>query len=165
MTTITYRDGVLAADSGVFNESRNLHEGAMQKVFQLMGGLLYAGAGDADDRAVRALLDNVRSPDQLPGAKELLATSCDINAVVVFPDGQVFTISCDASDADDEDDTTWDAEIIPLRAPYLALGSGCQIAMGAMWAGKSAVQAVEAACEHNVWTRGPVQSLRLAVRK
>jgi ATP-dependent HslUV protease subunit HslV len=160
MTTICYRSGTLASDSGVFHPERNLHEGATQKVFQLAGGLLYAGAGDADDRAVRALLDGVRSPDQLPSAKDLLATGCDINAVVIFPDGQVYTVACNAPDEED-DAGTWSAEIILLRAPYLALGSGREIALGALWAGKSAEQAVEAACEHNVWTRGPVQSLRL----
>ena len=162
MTTIAYRDGVLAADSGVFDVERNLHEGATQKVFALTGGLLYAGAGDVDDRAIRALLDNVRSPDQLPSTADLLAADTEISAIVVFPDGQVFTVmtSCGDEDADNPH-LDWCAEIIPIKAPYVAIGSGKQIALGALWAGKSAIQAVESAIEHNVWTRGPVQSLRL----
>jgi hypothetical protein len=164
MTTIAYRDGVLAADSGVFDVESNLHEGATQKVFLLTGGLLYAGAGDVDDRAIRTLLDNVRSPDQLPSSTDLLATDTEISAVVVFPDGQVFTVTTSYGDEDkDTPHLDWCAEIIPIKAPYVAIGSGKQIALGALCAGKSAVQAVEAACEHNVWTRGPVQSLKLRI--
>lgn len=162
MTTIAYKDGVLASDSMVSDVHRGLYEGTTQKVFQLSGGCLYASSGDYDDRAVRALLDSVRSPDQLPSPQQLW--ECDVNAdcVLVFPDGQVFiiTITTDVEPGDDENPVQA-AEIFQVSAPYVAVGSGRQIALGAMWAGRSAAQAIEAACEHNVWTRGPVQSMRL----
>ena len=160
MTTIAYKEGVLASDSGAFDDQRNLYLGFTPKVYTLSGGLLYGAAGDIDDRAVRNLLDAVRSPDQLPSTRELLETKCDVEAIVVFPDGKLFTIMVAKAD-EDKPDSDWVAEVAEIRTPYIALGSGRQIALGAMWAGLTATKAIEAAMEHNVWTRGPVQSLKV----
>ena len=49
---------------------------------------------------------------------------------------------------------TWDG------AAYAAIGSACDVALGALHAGATAEQAVEAAIEHSQWAHGPVRSLR-----
>jgi hypothetical protein len=162
MTTCAYKDGILATDSMVSDVTRGTYEGSTQKVFQLAGGCLYASAGEFDDRAVRALLDQVRSPDQIPSAKDLMECGVNVDAILVFPDGAIFqiTLTCEY-DEEDENARDVGANVFPVSAPYVAVGNGRQVALGAMWAGKTASQAIEAACEHNVWTRGPVQSMRI----
>ena len=52
--------------------------------------------------------------------------------------------------------------IMPIHnTPYIAGGTGSTIALGAMHAGASAVEAIQAAIAHDSHTRGPVRSLKL----
>ena len=45
-------------------------------------------------------------------------------------------------------------------APYAVCGAAHEVAFGALHAGATAEQAVEAAVEHSQWAHGPVRSLR-----
>ena len=46
--------------------------------------------------------------------------------------------------------------------PYISIGTGHQIALGAMFAGATAVEAIKAAIEHDSHTQGPVFSMKVA---
>lgn len=50
---------------------------------------------------------------------------------------------------------------VPIKGPYFALGSGSDIALGALWMGASAQQAVNAAISHNVHCDGTIDSVEL----
>lgn len=56
----------------------------------------------------------------------------------------------------------YDDQLAPVEIPAPhAMGSGWIIAKSAMALGKTAKEAVELACELNVWTAGPVQAMEL----
>lgn len=146
MTTIAYRDGIMAADSAVSNPDSGMLIGRTpNKVIRLPSGALYGSAGDLDDRLLLAMIFDVKTPDDLPDPVALSEIKQSIDAIFVFPDRRVFAVS-----------TNERACATMLEGEFFALGSGGDIAIGAMAAGASAYQAVEIACEWNSWTRPPI---------
>jgi ATP-dependent protease HslVU (ClpYQ) peptidase subunit len=148
VTTIAYKDGVLACDSAWSEDSRII--GLINKIRRFDTGVLYGGAGAADDRALLNLLHKVTHPNDLPPYDTIWEIQNSVTAIVVFPDGRVFEVST----GDD------DCGVCPLDSPA-AVGSGKWIAIGAMEAGASAVEAVEIACKRDCHSKGPVHSLAL----
>lgn len=51
--------------------------------------------------------------------------------------------------------------VVTVNGPYIALGAGDEVAMGAMAAGASPERAVEIACQLNAYTGGPVVSMSI----
>jgi ATP-dependent protease HslVU (ClpYQ) peptidase subunit len=147
MTVITYRDGVMACDS-CWSED-NLVIAMQPKIFRLRGGALYGAAGDVDDRAIMDAVEGARTPADLPSFQFLFDIKNDVQALVVFPNGDVYLIETDP------------AGVMPVRAPFSAIGCGKKIALGALAAGKSAVEAAEIACEYDVFCRPPIYLLNL----
>jgi ATP-dependent protease HslVU (ClpYQ) peptidase subunit len=156
VTVIAYRDGVLAGDSGWSDNGVFITN--QTKVLRLDTGVLYGGAGHADDRELLHLLKNVASPHRLPSARSLIDASRECGAIIVFPDGAVWTITT----GDNED-----SGVCPIAAPFIAIGSGSKIAHGAMLAGASAARAVEVTCGQfgDIYCKPPVHTLRLEPRK
>jgi ATP-dependent protease HslVU (ClpYQ) peptidase subunit len=148
MTTIAYKDGVLACDSAWSEDSRII--GLITKIKRLDTGVLYGAAGAGDDRALLTLLQKVREPDDLPSCDDLWNIHSDISALVVFPDQSVYLVYTGSEDCG----------VMPLGEPA-AVGSGKWLAIGAMEAGKSAVDAVKIACKRDCHSKGPVHSLAL----
>jgi ATP-dependent protease HslVU (ClpYQ) peptidase subunit len=146
MTTIAYKDGVLACDSAWSEDSRIV--GSITKITRFETGVLYGSAGHGDDRALVSLLRLVRTPDDLPSVNDLWDIHQEITALVVFPDKQVYMVFTG----------TDDCGAFPLTPPA-AIGSGKWIALGAMDAGKGAVEAVKIACNRDCHSRLPVHSL------
>lgn len=72
-----------------------------------------------------------------------------LQAIAVEPTGEVFYYYNSLSPSG------------PLEAPFYAIGSGALAAMGALHAGASIEQSVEIASFCDVWTGGPVRTLRL----
>ena len=66
----------------------------------------------------------------------------------IFLDGIVHTFETDNGPAFEH------------RPSYFAVGSGMDFAIGAMWMGASAEEALKAAIEHDAYTRGPILVLR-----
>lgn len=155
MTTIVYRNGVMASDSALTDghEDGPAHYiGDCQKVFRLASGAVYGSSGDDDDRDLRALLDHVRNGSEMPSREQLYElTAQDMNAIVAFAPDDVWLIH--VSDKD--------ASACQIASEYLAIGAGKQFAMGALAAGVNAVQAVQLAIQHDINSRGPVQVIRL----
>lgn len=142
MTTIAYKDGVMAADRSLTYK----HEwcGNVQKVWKFDTGCLYGARGEGDDRALRALLSKVKTPDDLPTAITLAEIENDVTALFVFPHGEVWTVRSGKDSA----------EAMKIDGRFHAIGSGRKYALGAMFAGADAGHAVIAAKVFDLHTDG-----------
>lgn len=139
MTTVAYKAGVLAADSLV--TSNGVRDGAARKIAKHKGMLL-GGAGCWS--TVTKFMDWVRAGAQ---GECPIETGGEANGFVVMPDGRFIMWS-------GRGPTT-------TESPYFAFGSGREFALGAMAAGASAEEAVRVAIELDVYSGGPVTTLRL----
>lgn len=143
MTTIAYRDGVLAADTamsrgatlirGIEKTARRPRDGALAAI---VGAGYYAGPFFAWFHA--GCEGDPPRVDQDPDG-------C-VTGIVVEPNGVATIYEMGG----------W----YELRAPYWAIGSGRDQALGAMFAGADAETAVRAAIEHDHGTHGDVRVLR-----
>lgn len=142
MTTIAIRDGIMAADTSVWE---GCYRGSKQKIVRTSLGHLFATCGDSGitERLAKWIEDG-ESEDRLPRIVE----KTDFAALVLYRDGSVghYTERFMRSMID---------------GPFFALGSGNEFALGAMAMGASAEKAVEIACQFDPWSRGPVQVERL----
>ncbi|UTU08031.1 putative NTN hydrolase domain protein [Caulobacter phage C1] len=152
MTCIVYRDGVLACDSWVLDIWTKI--GQFPKIAKREtrdGAILFAASGNSGH--CKTFLDWGRGDgfaDWVSGQYEPPSLGEGDNTatgMVFMPDG-----SC----------VRFDAGLPPyaLQGPFFAIGSGSWVALGALEAGATAEQAVEAAIKWDVGTNGPVRSLR-----
>lgn len=149
MTVITYRAGIMACDSNWSDEGGFIVNSQI-KIQRLSNGMLYGSAGDVDERALLKILHKVKNANQLPTSEALRAIPEDLSALVVFPNWKIFTI-----------DTGKDGCVCPVQGEFTAIGSGRQVAIGAMAAGASAYSSADIACQHNIYCRPPIHQLRL----
>ncbi len=156
MTIVAYRDGIMAGDRCWSSEG--LLVSSATKVRRL-NGKLYGGAGDSDDRALVELLLPVQLPAELPTRAQLVALNISVSALLVFSfeahicmRPRIFVV-----DAGKPDETG----IYEVQMPFIAVGSGREVAMGAMAAGADAKRAAEIACELVTSCRPPVDTLGL----
>lgn len=141
MTVIAYRDGVMASDSGVFSQGTIMPWG--RKVCRGPDGVLYGGVGDVALcseflRRVAAGEDFLLPQDKGDGA--------DFSVLIVRGD-----------------EVSWllpGGEVRLFDAPYAAIGAAMDVAIGAMWAGASAEDAVRACLLHSQSAGGVVQVVR-----
>lgn len=139
MTTIAYKAGVLAADTGVFD--RDVYCGRARKIGRLPAGGLFGVAGTLQSLARFTTWVN----QGCEGGKPEL--DADSEALIVRKDDTVHWYGA-----------TQDVEI---EGPYHAIGSGFRVAMGAMAAGASAIEAVEICARLDAYTRAPLEFLVL----
>lgn len=157
MTTIAYKDGVLAADSceTVEGEDSGTYKGLCLKIF-CVGAFRVALQGDSSPGMVwlawfRSVAEKTVNNQYIlwPTPPEMvdrfLDHGADFTAVVLCPNKRLFIY--------DE----WGLPI-EVSEPFYAVGSGAKAARGAMAAGAGAVAAVEAACVVDPYTSGPVHS-------
>lgn len=161
MTTIAFKSGLMACDS-CHSTAGGLIVISNIKIQRLASGALLGGAGDGDDRAVVELLDAIKNPVNLPSRKDLEATRTDYTGLLVFPNGRVFQI--DIEQPKDKQDFVAAVEEI-IGRNFAAVGSGHEIAIGAMAAGASAADAVAIACDWDTGSRLPVHVVGLAPPK
>jgi len=131
---------VLASDSNC--SAGGLRVYRVRKIFRLEDGSLAGFAGDlAEGMKMIDWLDDGAEPESRPGIQ-------NVHGLVVRPSGRI---------------TLYEGGVpINPRAPkYIAIGTGQGVAMGAMFSGASAIEAVRAAIEHDDCSRGPVISMRL----
>lgn len=145
MTTIAYRDGILASDSRAY-AGENLELGEKQKIVAtetVSGPALIGVSTMVPGLAERlwAWLEDGGEEDEIPDLK-----GGNFTALVIRPAGVFFYNSSPYPSG-------------PLSAPYHAIGSGAQYALGAMHAGATAVTAVQAAKEMDVWSGGRTRML------
>lgn len=149
MTTIAYRDGMIAADTGMtIGETRLGH---MTKIAVSKHGRKLGGAAGSAGYC-HAFLMAITEGQDFPAAVEdsqgtdrgLLIESDKPNDMHIFESGGVFIVR---------------------DVPYYALGSGRDIALGAMFQGATAEQAVRAALQHSAWTYGNVLTFAFKERR
>ena len=142
MTTVVYRDGVMASDSQ-YVENDTIIPGHHPKVFRLPGGGLmgYCGLVEIAYQVLKVIEDS----KPLDALDEFFSHNTTI--LIVHETGKI--------------SYTNGREWTPLKAPYVAIGSGSPVAYGALALGASAKQAVQVAIKHDTGTGGRVQALEL----
>jgi hypothetical protein len=136
--------------------SNGMQTTSLTKIDRLSSGALFGASGDGDVRAVLALIDKVKSPDKLPTKAELAATRCELTGIIVFKTGQVWMIAIERQGEH------FDAMVWPANRSIAGVGSGGELAIGAMAAGKNAIEAVRIACRYDINSRAPVHTVKLA---
>lgn len=136
MTTIAYRDGVLAADT-LFN-ANDMRDSYGPKIFRV-GKVLVGVAGSiAAGLRLRGWVES-----GMKGESPYFGTDHG-NGIVASEAGVM----------------VWSgAGCWPVREPFYALGSGQAFAIGAMAAGKRSDQAVRIAARFDIYTGGKVTIL------
>lgn len=142
MSVITYRDGIMAADSRAYSGGHR-PIGRKQKIRRLDDGSL-VGVGTAAVGLSEWLHEWVQD-----GCNETLSlptghSAAEFTVLKVTPDGRAFL----ASDAL--------AMAGPIEAPYFAVGSGASYALGAMAYGASATEAAAIAAEMDPLCGAPI---------
>lgn len=151
MTVIAYKDGVMACDSCW--SDNGLVVNSANKIVKLSAGGLLGEAGDSDTRDIIRLLDKVKKADQLPEREAISKLGIDYAAILALPDGTLWNVYADIEKKD--------YGLFPIRLPFAAVGCGRQIAIGAMAAGASAVQAASIACQWDTHCRLPIHQAKL----
>lgn len=140
MTTIAYRDDVLAGDTQI--TCGNTIDGYVQKVFR-KGALLYGATGCSGhaDAFLTWVLKGMK------GDAPNLKTDDDEASGLLFPGG---------------DRVVWRYRNVwtSHHAPFFAYGSGSNLALGAMAQGATAEEAVKAAAMLDTNTGGDITVLR-----
>jgi hypothetical protein len=148
MTTIAYRDGVMAADSGAW--AGDAAHGWARKLAKGPDGTLYGTAGNAAEATT--FLDWVEGGcvGARPAAVREGEDGKDSSFIVLAapPTGRLILITARGEEKYD--------------APYYAVGGAAACAFGALFAGASAETAIEAAKEHGSSAFGRVQTIRHA---
>lgn len=160
MTIIAYRYGIMACDS-CWATQEGLQEISLTKIRRLKSGGLLGGAGEGDSRDAELLLENVKHPKDLPLRSKLQELRLDWTGLLVLPDGSVWTVA--TSDTPDKKDA--EVGICQFNRGFAAVGTGAEIAIGAMAAGKSAFEAVKIVCDWDIHCRPPVHVLRFVPTK
>lgn len=147
MSTIAFRNGVLACDTLIMDQG-GFKTGTAVKIWRLKDGRLYGGVGSYGDvLAVRDWVDRgMDVTNHLPDIDE------DYHGIIINHDGSFMLI---------EDHL---ARVI-FKADYTAIGTGKSIALGAMAMGATAEQAVEAAIRHDTHSGGEVEILILEAKE
>ncbi|RWI35397.1 hypothetical protein [Mesorhizobium sp.] len=141
MTTIAYRDGILAVDSRS-TRGNTIVPGACAKLVRMKDGSVATGCGTKGNIAafIRWLDDG----------KEGKPPKLDKSTIVhLQADGRVFEY--------------WDENPVETTGPFEAWGSGADFALGCLWAGLSAEEAVRAACKCDSGSGEPVFTMRVEV--
>ena len=142
MTTIAYKDGILASD-GLISNAQGIVSGKMCKVAEgrtIIGG----AAGTLGD--VVAFLEWVKKHDG--SLQKRPKFEGNLNGFIIHRDGTLFFIDDNFTAA-------------PAGVKISALGTGIELALGAMAAGASAEQAVAIACELDTNSAQPVSFVSL----
>lgn len=137
MTTVAYRDGILCADT--LKTCNGLRDDYGTKIFRV-GPVLIGGAGPAS--VCLRFRDWVA--DGMEGDSPFMGE--DGNGLLISESAVIcFSVS----------------GCYPIKAPFYSLGSGYQIALGAMDQGASAEEAVRAAIRWDTSSGGDVTVLHL----
>ena len=144
MTTLAYRDGIMAADSGSWMGDAS--HGWADKLAKGPDGTLYGVAGNAPEAL--GFLEWVRAgadPNTMPKAEALPDDGNSFIVLAVSRGGPVRIIAARGVET--------------YNAPYFAIGGGSATAFGALWAGASAADAIEATKEHGSSAHGRVLTI------
>lgn len=140
MTTIAYKDGIVAADSRC-TEGDHIMPGKARKLYELPDGSIYTFTGSVAHGM--AMLAALTSGKKKKTPKWELG---DTIAVIIRPNGKVLIF---------EGEGVW----FEQTGKMAAWGSGEAYAYGAMEAGADAAKAVRIAIKHDAGSGGPVRTI------
>lgn len=132
MSTVVYRDGVLAADRQVTDDNRCL--GEVRKIFKGKDCLIGTTGAYSDAMAFVKWAEKGFPPKEKPESVR------DVEAIVVRRDGSYYVTTA----------PLWIEE--PIGSDFYASGSGSSIAIGALAMGATSVEAVQIAMQYDVYT-------------
>ncbi len=155
MTTIAYKAGQMACDSCW--DYNDIQEVSATKIKRLTSGALIGLSGDNDAREVYALFDKVKTEKHLPTRPQLALIRGEFGGILVLPSGRVYRLLMQFNETSKREDFgIWEA-----NRGLAACGSGAELAIGAMAAGKTAREAVALACRFDKNSRLPVHAVLL----
>lgn len=137
MTTIAYRDGILASDSLV--TAGTLRCGGMRKIARNAAGWMGGSAGPMETNVRLLAWIDAGAHGDPPEMKEA-------DAIIVSPEGVVHF-------------WTGAGPLTPVLGDFFAVGSGERVAVGAMAAGADAIKAVRIAIEFDTASGGDIAFL------
>lgn len=142
MTTIAYKDGVIAGDSQSTGGGNLIISLATPKCFSKDGNLLGVCGLFGDNLKIIKWFHGGMEGD-VPEINE------DSEAIIVTANGDLFGF--------------WENQTMTKLGglDFYAIGSGSPIAFGALHMGATAIQAVEAAIAHDVYSGGEISSFSL----
>lgn len=152
MSTIVYRDGVMAADSRAYS-GNTAPIGNKRKITRLADGSLVGVSTTQPGTSERIAqwLDELTECNPLAFQDWAQAPAIpdigSFTALTVRPDGTALL---------------FENSLFPsiVTAPYYAIGSGREYALGALVGGSSALQALRVAVELDVWSGLPIVTLK-----
>ncbi len=139
MTTVAWDGETMAADSAVHDGETIVHR--MKKIQRMPNGALAGFAGDVEQ--AMALLEWLRG-----GQRGTKPKSKDVSVLYVTPQRRVYHYD-------------GGRKAHPIAEPFFSIGTGADVAFGAMFAGSNAKTAVRAAIKRDIFSRGPLQVLKL----
>lgn len=143
MTIVCYREGKMASDSQVTD--RHVTGVQYKKIAKTGNGWLIGFAGDlgACHQAIEMNSKKMKTHKNPNKDRQ----EDPIDGLAVSPNGEIW-ILCGSG---------W----VPVMAEYYAIGTGAQVAMGALSFGASVETAVHTAIKHDVFCGGAVRVLEL----
>ncbi len=141
MTTIA-TDGRSMAGDGLATANRTICARQMVKVHRLSDGSLYGACGDDGDGQRHQAWVEGGCVGQPPEKME-----SGFGFLVLRPNGELF-------------EGSENGILCPIDAPF-AIGSGFDVAVGAMDMGADAERAIEITSQRDVWTGGKITVLHL----
>lgn len=137
MTTIAFRDGTLASDSQMTGDFKEFNT---QKIFRKkVGKKTYVLAGAGEYEQLRRFIHNFK------GVKSQFNDPVKLksNEMLIWDGVKLWYV--------------YDEFPVEVTLDYYAIGSGANIAMGAMFMGATAEEAVEAAIALDIGSGGEIQ--------
>lgn len=150
MSVIAYKAGVMAGDTRAWVGRRKASPGSKRKIHRLKDGSLLGVSSSQVGMADR-FAEWMKSGANLADWHGRWPDS--LSALLIKPNGQAYL-------ADDSLHFTG-----PIKGKLFAIGSGGDIALGAMAAGKTARQAALIAARMCPYSEPPVQTLKLRVKR
>lgn len=145
MTTIAYRNGVMAADSGAW--LGDMAYNGVRKMAKGKSGWLYGCAGNASEiRDFLVWVDKGEAGD-MPKPEAVDRVEAE-SAFIVLAAKRGKPLRLYSAFGYEE-----------MEMPYMSIGSGKEVAMGALYAGATAHQAIEAAIVHGSGALPPVVTI------
>lgn len=146
MTTVVYRDGILAADTQI-TYGATIMPCKIKKLTKLPNGALfgYCGSVELGEIMKKSLINIGQSDGVLEDRRDL--DKENFEGILVTPEGRTLFF----------ENRSW----VSVEVPYVAMGSGKEHAYGALALGASAKQAVRAAILLDPGTGGKVQAISI----
>lgn len=145
MTTIVYRDGVMAADTRAYSGNKP-PIGRKSKILQHnreLIGVSTRGVGVGPVVIDWYIAGMPGGPEALRAQLSLFDTAQGFQLLAARPGGEAIYM--------------YDTALpVTVRAPYYAIGSGEEYALGALEMGATALEACLVACRLDVWSAEPI---------